>query len=88
MSDDFRLASARDFLGPKMPFIETIIQQHMSAQLGLGATSIATMAKKEAVAQQDPFLFTLLLALVFPHAGSRNLAQQDFLAGGVQCFCR
>ena len=60
LSDDFRLTNAREFLGPRMPFIETVIQQHMSAQLGLGAVNIATMAKKEAVAQQDPVFVYLV----------------------------
>ena len=53
LNDDFRLADARARLGPKMPFIETIIQQHMSSQLGLGARNIAAVAQKEAFKQQD-----------------------------------
>ena len=53
LNDDFRLADARVALGTRMPFIETIIQQHMSTQLGLGAKNIATMAQREAFKQQD-----------------------------------
>ena len=51
LNDDFRLSDARAALGPKMPFIETIIQQHMSTQLGLGARNIATMTQREAFKQ-------------------------------------
>jgi len=53
LNDDFRVSDARVALGPKMPFIETIIQQHMSTQLGLGPQSIATLTQREAFKQQD-----------------------------------
>jgi hypothetical protein len=53
LSDAFRIGKAREVLASKLPFIESLIQQHMSSQLGLGAHSIAAMVHKEAKAQQE-----------------------------------
>jgi len=53
LSDDFRIGKARELLSSKLPFVEGLIQQHMTSQLGLGAQSIAAMVQKEAKAQQE-----------------------------------
>jgi len=53
LPDDFRIAQAREVLGNRLSFLETIINQNTSAQLGLSATAIAAMEKLEASKKQD-----------------------------------